>query len=86
MTLDIVRLADRPDLGRSLDEDFDGAWPPFMLWDPMGTVYYGVAHDLYPEFVFAAVDPADPAARSPGRTRCRGAGRSPSFPTAAGTG
>ncbi|MGC4789650.1 N-acetyltransferase [Micromonospora sp. DT178] len=61
MTLDIVSLADRPDLARSLDEDFDGAWPPFMLWDPMGALYYGVAHDLYPEFVFAAVDPADPA-------------------------
>ncbi|MFG1779949.1 N-acetyltransferase [Micromonospora sp. NPDC049051] len=61
MTLDIVSLADRPDLARALDEDFDGAWPPFMLWDPMGAVYYAVAHALYPEFVFAAVDPADPA-------------------------
>ncbi|MEH1016262.1 N-acetyltransferase [Micromonospora sp. CPCC 206060] len=60
MTLDIASLADRPDLAPLLDDDFDGAWPPFMLWDPMGAVYYNVAHDLYPEFVFAAVDPAQP--------------------------
>ncbi|MFC3502163.1 N-acetyltransferase [Micromonospora krabiensis] len=60
MTLDIVSLADRPDLRPLLDEDFEGAWPPFMLWDPMGSVYYSVAHDLYPEFVFAAVDSDEP--------------------------
>ncbi|KKJ95075.1 hypothetical protein [Micromonospora sp. HK10] len=61
MTLDIVSLADRPELAPLLgNENFSGAWPPFMLWDPMGAVYYAVADDLYPEFVFAAVDPAEP--------------------------
>ncbi|MFC0506729.1 N-acetyltransferase [Micromonospora costi] len=60
MTIDIVCLADRPELAALLDDDFEGAWPPFMLWDPMGAVYYNVAHELYPEFVFAAVDSADP--------------------------
>ncbi|MEV4545744.1 N-acetyltransferase [Micromonospora echinaurantiaca] len=60
MTIDIMSLADRPDLAPLLDEDFPGAWPPFMLWDPMGAVYYGVAHQLYPEFVFAAVDSDEP--------------------------
>lgn len=60
MALDIVSLADRPDLAPLLNEGFDGAWPQFMLWDPMAPVYYAVANDLYPEFVFAAVDPADP--------------------------
>ncbi len=60
MTIDVVCLADRPDLAPLLDEGFDTAWPQFMLWDPMSSVYYGVAHDLYPEFVFAAVDSADP--------------------------
>ncbi|PSK67212.1 hypothetical protein B0E53_00846 [Micromonospora sp. MH33] len=60
VTLDIVSLAERPDLAPLLDSDFDGAWPQFMLWDPMGSVYYSVAHDLYPEFVLAAVDPAEP--------------------------
>ncbi|MFG2099807.1 N-acetyltransferase [Micromonospora echinaurantiaca] len=60
MTIDIMSLADRPDLAPLLDEDFPGAWPPFMLWDPMGAVYYGVAHELYPEFVFAAVDSDEP--------------------------
>ncbi|WP_246248257.1 N-acetyltransferase [Micromonospora maritima] len=60
MTLTIMTLAERPDLAPLLDTGFDGAWPPFMLWDPMGAVYYNVADDLYPEFVFAAVDPAEP--------------------------
>ncbi|WP_307813041.1 N-acetyltransferase [Micromonospora coerulea] len=60
MTIDIVSLADRPDLAPRLDQDFDGAWPEFMLWDPIGAMYYNVAHDLYPEFVFVAVDSAAP--------------------------
>ncbi|MEE3921796.1 hypothetical protein V2I01_36580 [Micromonospora sp. BRA006-A] len=51
MTLEIVTPAQRPGLAPLLDTDFDGAWPPFMLWDPMGALYYGVAHELYPEFV-----------------------------------
>ncbi|MFE9690232.1 N-acetyltransferase [Micromonospora sp. NPDC005806] len=61
MTIDIVSLADRPELAPLLsNDDFDAAWPEFMRWDPMGGVYYNVADDLYPEFVFAAVDPAEP--------------------------
>ncbi|PGH44705.1 N-acetyltransferase [Micromonospora sp. WMMA1996] len=60
VTLTIMTLAERPDLAPLLDDGFDGAWPPFMLWDPMGSVYYSVADELYPEFVFAAVDPAEP--------------------------
>lgn len=65
--LDIVSLADRPDLAPLLDRDFEGAWPRFMLNDPMGSVYYSVADDLYPDLVFAAVDPAEP-----GRAVARG--------------
>ncbi|HEY0697275.1 MAG TPA: N-acetyltransferase [Micromonospora sp.] len=60
MTIEIVSLMDRPDLAPLLDGDFAGAWPEFMLWDPMGAVFYGAAHEVYPEFVFAAVDPAEP--------------------------
>ncbi|MEV0157412.1 N-acetyltransferase [Micromonospora sp. NPDC050686] len=60
MTIDISSLAERPDLAPLLDEGFDRAWPEFMLWDPMGALYYAVANDLYPQFVFAAVDSADP--------------------------
>ncbi|NED57912.1 N-acetyltransferase [Micromonospora aurantiaca] len=67
VTVEIVTLAQRPDLAPLLDADFDGAWPPFMLWDPMGAIYYGVAHETYPEFVFAAVDLAEP-----GRAVARG--------------
>lgn len=68
MTLEIVSLADRPDLAPLLtNADFDGAWPTFMLKDMMGPVYYGVADDVYPDLVFAAIDPAEP-----GRAVARG--------------
>jgi hypothetical protein len=57
--LDIVTLADRPDLAPLLD-GFEAAWPEFMSWDPMASLYYGVAHELYPEFILLALDPAQP--------------------------
>lgn len=68
VTLKIVSLADRPDLAPLLtNDDFDGAWPTFMLQDVLSPVYYWVADDLYPDMVFAAIDPADP-----GRAVARG--------------
>jgi GNAT superfamily N-acetyltransferase len=61
VTIDIASLAERPDLAPLLDAGgFEEAWPEFMRWDAMGSLYYNVAHDDYPEFVFVAVDPADP--------------------------
>ncbi|MGW5667202.1 hypothetical protein [Micromonospora sp. NPDC003776] len=60
MAIDIVSLVDCADLAPQLNDDFDGAWPEFMRWDPMASVYYGVAHDIFPEFVFVAVDSTDP--------------------------
>ncbi|MEW2384385.1 GNAT family N-acetyltransferase [Micromonospora sp. NPDC047707] len=59
MDLEIVTLAERPDLAPLLD-DFDGAWPEFMSWDPMAALYYAVADQLYPEYVLLALDPAEP--------------------------
>ncbi|SBT40487.1 N-acetyltransferase [Micromonospora auratinigra] len=68
MTLEIVSLAERPDLAPLLtNADFDGAWPAFMTKDMMAPVYYWVADDLYPDLVFAAIDPAEP-----GRAVARG--------------
>ncbi|MET8306760.1 GNAT family N-acetyltransferase [Micromonospora sp. NPDC005173] len=59
MDLEIVTVAQRPELAPLLD-DFDDAWPEFMSWDPMASLYYAVADRLYPEFVLLAVDPAEP--------------------------
>jgi GNAT superfamily N-acetyltransferase len=68
MTLKIVSLADRPDLAPLLDsDDFAGAWPTFMRNDMLSSLYYGVADDLYPDLVLAAIDPAEP-----GRAVARG--------------
>ncbi|KAA1418329.1 N-acetyltransferase [Mumia zhuanghuii] len=57
--LEVVTLAARPDLAPLLD-GFDGAWPEFMRWDPMGAVYYAVAEEAYPEYVLVALDPEVP--------------------------
>ncbi|MEV1147719.1 N-acetyltransferase [Micromonospora sp. NPDC049799] len=59
MDLEIISLAERPDLAPLLD-DFDGAWPEFMTWDPMASLYYAVADRHYPEYVLLALDPAVP--------------------------
>ncbi|MER7457863.1 N-acetyltransferase [Micromonospora sp. NPDC126480] len=59
MDLEIVTLAERPDLAPLLD-DFDGAWPEFMSWDPMASLYYAVADLHYPDHVLLALDPAAP--------------------------
>ncbi|WP_319464024.1 hypothetical protein [Micromonospora sp. RTP1Z1] len=50
-----------------INQDFDGAWPTFMIQDLISPVYYVVADDLYPDLVFAAIDPAEP-----GRAVARG--------------
>ncbi|MGH1565390.1 N-acetyltransferase [Mumia sp. DW29H23] len=59
MDIDVVTLADRPELEPLLSR-FDGAWPEFMRWDPVGPVYYAVVEECYPEFVQIALDPAVP--------------------------
>jgi hypothetical protein len=51
----IVTLASRPDLVDSL-YDFPGAWPTFMVQDPTADLYYGDAHEAYPEFIMLALD------------------------------
>lgn len=63
--LEIVTLADRPDLAPVLA--FEGGWPEFMLHDPVSGLYYNDAHEAYPEFVLVAIDgdaPDRPAAKA----------------------
>lgn len=52
--LDVVRLADRPDLTGGMWELSDH-WPRFMLEDPIGDLYYSRL-DQYPDHVLLAVD------------------------------
>lgn len=59
MDLVVATLAQRPDFAELLD-DFPGAWPEFMLCDPVASLYYDVAKSHYPEFVLVAVDAAAP--------------------------
>jgi len=59
MTVEIATLASRPDLASLLD-GFDGAWPEFMRWDPMGALFYAVVEEVYPEHALVAFDPASP--------------------------
>ncbi|WP_262849807.1 N-acetyltransferase [Mumia quercus] len=57
--VEVVTLASRPELAPLLD-GFDGAWPEFMRWDPMGALYYAVVEEAYPEFALLALDPERP--------------------------
>jgi GNAT superfamily N-acetyltransferase len=59
MDLEVHSLAQRPELAPLLD-DFDGAWPEFMTWDPIASLYYTVADEVHPEFVLVAIDPTRP--------------------------
>lgn len=51
-------VGQRPDLARLL-HDFDD-WPPFMLQDPVASLYYDDPVEAYPEFVIVAVDRDQP--------------------------
>ena len=63
MALDVVTLAERPDLALLLC-GFPGAWPEFMYMDPVAELHYAVAETVYPEYTLLAVDPADPGPRA----------------------
>lgn len=58
MDLLIATAAQRPDLVPLLDDFND--WPEFMRQDPVSDLYYADPVTAYPEFVFMAVDAADP--------------------------
>lgn len=54
MDVVIATVAERPDLAPLLN-DFN-SWPPFMLQDPVGSLYYDDPVTAYPDFVLVAVD------------------------------
>lgn len=54
MSLSIHSLAERPDL-RDRFDGIEGAWPEFMLQDPVSQ-HYGTAIDLFPDLHLVAVD------------------------------
>jgi GNAT superfamily N-acetyltransferase len=56
--LSIVTVAERPDLAQRIFDVPDN-WPPFMLEDPIGGVYYGKLPTAFPEFQLVAIDDAD---------------------------
>jgi GNAT superfamily N-acetyltransferase len=55
MDLDIVRMADRPDLWPVWDE-LSGGWPTFMIKDATAPLYYRYVQDTYPEHCLLAVE------------------------------
>ncbi|MBV1852315.1 N-acetyltransferase [Catellatospora tritici] len=52
-------LADRPDLLEPL-WGMPSPWPEFMRHDPISSIYYNVAHLIFPEFVLVAEHPDEP--------------------------
>lgn len=58
MDLLVSNVADRPELASRL-HDFT-VWPPFMLQDPIGSLYYADPVGAYPELVLVAVDRDEP--------------------------
>lgn len=61
--MDVVTLAERPDLTDSLF-DFPAAWPLFMYEDPVSGLYYNDVDTAYPEHVMLAIDDGQVVARS----------------------
>ena len=55
MDLDIATAAEQP--GReALWAQLDNGWPPFMMNDPTGDLYYRHVASAYPEYALLAVD------------------------------
>jgi GNAT superfamily N-acetyltransferase len=66
MDLAISSISDRPDLAPLLD-DFPGAWPTFMLYDPISSFFYQLEKTDFAEFALIAVDrdaPERPVAKA----------------------
>lgn len=59
--MEIVTLAERPDL-REEQRRLTAVWPEFMLWDPVGDLYYGHL-ERWAEFALLALDDDKVAAR-----------------------
>ncbi|NUR91800.1 MAG: N-acetyltransferase [Nonomuraea sp.] len=59
MALRITPLSERPEFADTL-WDMDHAWAPFMMHDPMASLFYPVADTEYADFVLVADDDAEP--------------------------
>ena len=59
----IVTVGERPDLATRVF-DMPDNWPPFMLEDPIGGVFYGRLATAFPDFQLLALDDnGDPIAK-----------------------
>ncbi|TAD90113.1 MAG: GNAT family N-acetyltransferase, partial [Alphaproteobacteria bacterium] len=52
-TLDLVRLADRPDLSPAVNELMNAAWPRFMMEDPVSNRLWPRLRTTFPSFQLA---------------------------------
>lgn len=55
MALSTVTLAERPDLADAM-WDMPNPWPPFMLNDPIGNLFFGRLPDVFPGHQILALD------------------------------
>ena len=67
MDLEIVTLAERPDLADRL-WDFDDLWPRFMQQDPVGDLFYARAGTRYAEYTLLAFDRGEAGGRPVARS------------------
>jgi GNAT superfamily N-acetyltransferase len=58
--LTISTLAARPDLAQQMWEMPEGAWPEFMLWDPVASLYFDHLVSDFSEYVLVATPPDHP--------------------------
>lgn len=61
--MEIVTLRQRPDLAEGMWALVE-VWPEFMLWDPMGDLYYPDVQQVWSDFALLAVEKDRVAARA----------------------
>ena len=64
----IVRYSERPELWDTLGDLFNGVWPEYNLHGEVLNRYWGQLYDVFPEWQFLLVDPADQTVLAEGHT------------------
>ncbi len=64
----IVRYSERPELWDGLGDLFDGVWPEYNLHGDVLNCYWHRLYDVFPEWQFMLVDPADQTILAEGHT------------------
>jgi len=64
----IVRYSDRPELWDALGDLFDGVWPEYNMHGDELNYYWPQLYDVFPEWQFMLVDPADQTILAEGHT------------------